>query len=338
MSALNLPKHIFCTSTPRRRMSKTLKLESSILNQSMPDLSVVDQLYTPNLAKKLLSRTRRISKKQIYWSAQNGVSSDSTSDYGSAHGKPTFVLGPRKSLKRKKRKSSPPPGISRYNRHRRELRFQAFNKHRHFSKLVLSGDETYSIGDSVASNQSLTESVVEDLEIQNFQAVVNNCKGMVEIDENHNGNTSNLNDFEQLCQQKRSEYTDNCVVLTNDSQSGQLSKSNDINSQSTLTAYSAHSTGSMDSEVLRARQSSHCARVCWNQHKLPELVNYPAQKPGLAKISHDPNKNSPLFTSIATLRTRLSNVFDTWNNIPPYLQYYLICSTVSLLAMLYMQL
>lgn len=326
-----LPKKIYCTSTPRRRTSRLPKLVGLELdtNQSMPDISAVGQLYTPSLAKKIFERTKRISQK-LYGSAEKRFSSDSTPESG----KPRQSLR-RKSLRRN-HKSPPASEMTRYNRKRREHRNRAFNQGRRISKLALNTDQTYSIvGSEATTSDSVSESVMEEAEIMKFHAVVNNCNGIIDFDENHNSPPSDGNDFLQLCHRKRSEYSDDCVVLTNDTQLNSVSKTTDEHTQSTLTAYSV---GSMDSEMRGTRQSSHCARVNWNQHKIPQLVSYKVEKPELGKsqlsVNSSRNNRSAL---MASFNARIAHSIDVWTKLPIYLQYYVVCATIALLAMIYMQ-
>lgn len=307
-------------------------------NQSMPDISAVDQLYTPSLAKKIFERTKRISQK-LYWSAEKRFSSDSTPETGA----------PRKSLRRKSLrrnlKSPPTSDTTRYNRKRREQRLKAFNQGRRMSKLTmtintnpsLKTDQTYSIaGSEATSPESISESVIEEAEIRRFHAVVNDANGIIDFDENHNSPPSIGSEFLKLCGNKRSEYSDDCVLLTNDTELNSVSKhTNDEHTNSTLTAYSI---GSIDSEMRGTRQSSHCARVNWNQHKIPQLISYKVEKPELGKSQVSINSSRLNLSVLKTsFSTRVVNAVDEWIKLPRFLQYYIICTTVALLAIIYMQ-
>lgn len=299
----------------------------------MPDVSAVGQLFTPNLAKKIFERSKRLSQK-LYWSAEKRFSSDSTPEAGAPNRKSLR----RKSLRRKF-KSPPATGLTRYNQKRREERFKAFNLGRRISKLTMNTDRTYSIVGSEAPStcESVSESVMEEAEIMKFHAVVNDANGIIDFDENHNSPPMVGNEFLKLCGSKRSEYSDDCVLLTNDTQMNAVSKTSDEHTHSTLTAYSV---GSMDSEVRGTRQSSHCARVNWNQHKIPQLVSYKVDKPELGKSQASINSSSRQNLSVmkASFNARVFHSIDEWTKLPRYLKYYIICTTIALIAMLYMQL
>lgn len=178
---------------------------------------------------------------------------------------------------------------------------------------------------------------MEEAEIMHFQAVINDYNGIIEFDENHNSPKADGMSFELLCHQKRSEYSDNQVVLTNASQIIENSKSLDNRTGSTLTVYSM---GSFEADTPGTRQSSHCARVCWNQHNIPRITNYPVgqerRSPSLSKAD-SPNKSSKSEqTSITTfVRDRVIGSYEAWKNIPKYVQYYLLCITVGFVAMIY---
>lgn len=228
------------------------------------------------------------------------------------------------------------------NRKRREQRFRAFNKGRRLSKLTLvTGDKTYSVaGSDRLSANTVSESVMEEAEIMKFQAVVNDCNGIVEIDENHNSCASDSVDFEKLCHQKRSEYSDNCAVLSNELQLTEHLGSPGNQTGSTATAYSM---GSFDADTPGTRQSSHCARVCWNQHSIPQLTSYSVGPRRLSPVSlkadtGNKSSSSEQSTFIASVKGRFTSTYDAWSNIPRLVQYYLLCITFGFVAMLYAKL
>lgn len=345
-------RKFFSTSTPRRRMTRaqfTFESNNS-LHFTNDSVSIADPIQSKNLAQKWFLQTKRISQK-LCWSAdKKDPQSDSTPEYGKAHENSTLA-SLRKSWLRK-RKPIPTNKKSMRDKKRQEQRNVAFNKARSIPNVV---DDTYSIApsggfmgnycesmndresvddsDSVDGCESVNDcdSENEEAEIRNFHDEINSCNGFIDI-----AKESNVDEitFENLCNQKQSQYSLDEIHTKKSIEVNEISKAQQQQGY-TCTPLSIYSNG-LSRTYSRNRKSSHCARIFWNQQKIPRLTTYKAEKRENTKsicISECSNQSS-FGTTIKALHT---NSIIVWNNLPKYIQYYLVAVTFCFISMIYIQ-
>lgn len=345
---LNVTRKFFSTSTPRRRMTRaqfTFESNNNSLHFTNDSVSMADPIQSKNLAQKWFLQTKRISQK-LCWSAdKKNPESDSTPEYGKAHENSTLA-SLRKSWLRK-RKPIPMNKKSMRDKKRQEQRNVAFNKARSIPNVV---DDTYSItpsggfmgnycesmndresvddSDSVDGCESVNDcdSENEEAEIRNFHDEINNCNGFIDI-----AKESNVDEitFENLCNQKQSQYSIDKIHTKNSIEVNEISKAV-VALSYTCTPLSK----GLSRTSSRNRKSSHCARICWNQQKIPRLTTYKAEKRENSKSILESSSQSSFGTTIKALHT---NSIIVWNNLPKYLQYYLVAVTFCLISMIYIQ-
>lgn len=321
---------------------------SSFLNTSV---STIESKFTANsmhlstLSRNLFSKTRRVSHKILYAADKRSATVNSTPEYEKVHCDSTELASSRKSFI-KKRCTILKKRVQQ-TKTQKEKRLAAYNKIRRISKVDRLVDETYSIG-SVFNNTGATydlemgETTYES-DILNFQEEVNEHQGPIEIIVQH---TEDEVDFEKLCNVKESvcpfedkkkldsllEPCSSSLMLSTDGKSspksggeGEFIGSN-LSPQSINSNYSANST---------TRMSSHCARICYSQHKIPKITTYKAEKKSFDNDSQNSmrsHQNSK--TLITTVKSIHSIVSVAWNDSHEYARYYIIAVTFLVIALI----
>lgn len=311
----------------------------------------VDQNRLSTLPRNIFAHTRRVSEK-IRWSANKKViHPDSTPDSGRDQGDTTKSASNRKSII-KKHAAMKRNKVLQFKT-QKEKRFAAYNRRRRISKIDQAVDDTFSIGSAATFNvtdsgSNLTGATYDldpaetsyESEILDFHAEINEHQGPIEII------VENADDeviFENLCHAKESQcpFENNeqskslSTPWTNDEKAstksgGEVDACANLSPQSVNSNFSANST---------TRMSSHCARLYWNQQKIPKLVTYKAEKKSFDNNSQNSlhshhSTHSQLMTTVRSLH---SNVSIGWNDLPPFIKYYIVSITICFIAILYYQ-
>lgn len=308
-----------------------------------------------SLSRNLFAQTRRISQKILYSLDKKPANNvDSTPEYEKVHCDSTKVATPRKSFIKKR--ASLLKKRAHQTKSQKEKRLAAYNKIRRISKVDHAVEEfnntgaTYSIA-SEFNNTAATYDVevsetTYESDILNFQSEVNNCQGPVEIIVQH---ADDEVDFEKLCnvkeskcpfEEKKKVSTSLLAVPGNDNSLSPKSSPKSLKSSvgegdicSNLSPQSVNSNCSANSTT---RKSSHCARICWNQQKIPKITTYKAEKKSFDNDSQSSlqshNYSQTLLPAIISMQ---SNVTAIWNNLHPSIRYYIISVTFLVIALLY---
>lgn len=332
----HIQRLFFSTSTPRRRpsLSKFETTGSFVLTKRR--VSTIDAKFTAetnrlkDLSRNILSQ--RISRKFLWSVDKKSMNSEnSTPEYGMVHRDSTKLVSIRKSVIRKR--SSLKKKALR-NKIQKEKRHAAYNRARRISKVERAVDETYAV-ESDAKFTGATYSIADEdasdneSDIQQFQAELNEYHGPIEIVVD---NFDDEVDFEKLCNAKQSEcpYEDKenigislqsyvFDVKCSSKSARELSPpaSCNVSPQSINSNFSTNST---------KRMSSHCARLCWNQQKIPKITTYKAEKKSFNSENQSASHSQH---SIGTVG---------WHNLPTFVKYYLVAVTVCLVSVIYIQL
>lgn len=299
-------------------------------------MSTIDAKFTAetnrlkDLSRNILSQ--RISRKFLWSVDKKSMNSEnSTPEYGMVHRDSTKLVSIRKSVIRKR--SSLKKKALR-NKIQKEKRHAAYNRARRISKVERAVDETYAV-ESDAKFTGATYSIADEdasdneSDIQQFQAELNEYHGPIEIVVD---NFDDEVDFEKLCNAKQSEcpYEDKenigislqsyvFDVKCSSKSARELSPpaSCNVSPQSINSNFSTNST---------KRMSSHCARLCWNQQKIPKITTYKAEKKSFNSENQSASHSQH---SIGTVG---------WHNLPTFVKYYLVAVTVCLVSVIYIQL
>lgn len=345
----------FSTSTPRRRharrSSSLPKFDTASFGLANSSVSTIEYKFTTDakrlasLSRNLFAHTKRISQK--FLRSTDNKATDSTPEYDKVHQDSTKVMPARKSFIKKRASLLKKKAIR--NKTQKEKRFAAYNKRRCIPKLDHAVDETYLFGgesniSGVTCNKSgatynlstATYDLDDDddyeddyeSEILDFQTEINEHQGPIEIIDQ---NVDDSKNFEELCNVKHSECpfegteknANQSIVSTTGSKS--LSKANG-DRYPTISLQSINST-------FKTRLSSHCARNCWSQHKIPKITTYKAEKK-----SFDNKSTSSVRSFHTTVRSFHSNVANGWQDLPTFIQYYVASITICLIANIYLQL
>lgn len=328
---------------PRFESTNSIRLtENSISRLRLPDWE--------NLSQSLISKTKPSTTRKIQWSIGNDATSpDSTPTQDTSK-----VIIPSKKSARRRRSSVVAKKSIRLN-WRKEKRQAIYNQTRRISKFEHVIDEvanrTFSItnssksaGTTVPSSgiQSIGTnfgSELEEIEIRNFHAEVNQHKGPLEIStENLNviDSMEEQNNFEKLCNSKKS----HCPFdeTKNKAEKSLLKECIDkIIGQKSCDdgQYLVPPAQQRSSSGIAARISSHCARICWNQQKIPQVHTYKVEKrtdTSVKNTSSLSSTHSSFLNSVEALHTSIS---DGWNELPTFVQYYMIAITICLISIIY---
>lgn len=350
----HLLQRLLITSTPRRhtRRSSLPRFEST--NSIRSTENSISRLRLPdweNISQSLISKTRPSTSRRIQWSIGMDVTSpDSTSPQH------TPKVIPSKKSARRRRSSVLGKKSLRLN-WRKEKRQAIYNQTRRISKMEHVIDEvenrTFSItGSSRSATVTVPSSGIrsigtnfgsehEEIEIRNFQAEVNQHKGPLEISTEYLNVIDSIeeqNNFEKLCNNKRS----HCPFVEAKAKAEKSllkecinkiigQNSSDDNNQLLLMPPAERS-----SSGIAARISSHCARICWNQQRIPQVHTYKvekrAQDTSVKNGSTVSSTHSSFLHSVEALHTSIS---DGWNELPTFVQYYMIAITLCLISNIY---
>lgn len=299
-----------------------------------------------NLSQSLISKTNPSTTQKIQWSFGKDVTSpDSTPTQDT-----TKVIPTKKSARH--RRSSAVAKKSLRRNWRKEKRQAIYNQARRISKVehVIDefGNRTFSITDSSQSAGTVPSSGIqsigtnfgsehEEIEIRKFQAEVNQHNGPLEISaENLNviDSMEEQNNFEKLCNSKES----HCPFdeTKNKADKSLLKECIDkfIGQKSSDDIQILSPPAQRSSSGIAARISSHCARICWNQQKIPQVHTYKVEKrtdTSIKNRSSLSSTHSSFFTSVEALHTSIS---DGWNELPTFVQYYMIAITLCLISVI----
>lgn len=306
-----------------------------------------------SLSRNLFAQTKRVSQKFLKSTDKKPIHTDSTPEYDRIHQDSTKLVTAKKSFIKKRASILKKKAL----RNKKEKRFAAYDKARGIPTLeTVAVDETYSIGTAsnvtgvtynksgATNNLSTATYDIEfdededgyESDILEFQAEVNERQGPIKIIVE---NVDDEVDFEKLCNFKQSEcpfdgkVSSPLLPCTNDTKSSLKSNRDgyaSLSPQSVNSNFSSNSTN---------RLSSHCARICWNQQKIPKITTYKAEKKSFdsnnnsSSLSHH-HSTQPLMT---TVRLFHLNAANGWQDLPTFVQYYLISITICLIANLYLQ-
>lgn len=348
-----MQKLFFSTSTPRHRnvrRSSMSKFETtSSFGLANDSISTIDSKHTTeskrlsSLSRNLLAQTRRVSQKILCSLERRPANVDSTPEYEKAKCDRTKLSTSRKSFIKKR--ASILKKRTQQTKMQKEKRLAAYNKIRRISKVDRAVDETYSVGSELnisgaTYDLEMGETSYES-DILNFQAEVNECQGPVDIIVQH---ADDEVDFEKLCIAKESE----CPFVDKKKSTSPL-VSSAIDSLSTTSStkspkssgereiysnLSPHSINSNFSANSTTRMSSHCARICWNQQKIPKITTYKAEKKSFENDSLNSTQSHNTQTLITTVKSMHSNTAVIWNDLHPSVRYYIIFVTSLVIALL----
>lgn len=331
-------------STPHRRPTRTSslpKFETTTLFGLMNNsVSTIEPRVTAgpkrlgSLSRNLILQTKCISRK-IFWSADKmSTNCDSTPEYDKVHGDSTQLATSRKSIIKKR--SSVLQKKATRNKIQKEKRFAAYNKMRRMSKVERAVDETFSLT-SLANCSGATydvesqRDVTYESDILNFQAEVNQCRGPVEIVVD---NFDDEIDFEKLCNVKQSDCPFEDKEKIGSALAPYLTMGNS-SPKSFGEGCAQVSPQSVHSNSSTTRMSSHCARLCWNQQKIPKIETYKAEKKSFDNDSRHSSRSNhstqPLFTTIKSIH---ANVTVGWQDLPSFVQYYIVAITICFISIL----
>lgn len=237
----------------------------------------------------------------------------------------------------------------------KEKRIAAYDKRRRISKVEQAVDETYSIGsvatyDITGSGSNVTGATYDldpadttyESEILNFHAEVNGHQGPIDIIvENADDEVT----FEKLCNAKESQCPFESKEPTNmslapwanDEKTTPKSVADDDGDiGANLSPQSMHSNFSANSTT---RMSSHCARMYWNQQKIPKITTFKAEKKSFDNNSQNSvhSHHSTQQSLMTTFKSLHSNVSLGWNDLPPFIKYYIVAITFCFIAVLHYQ-
>lgn len=360
-----LQKLFFSTSTPRHRNfrhSSLPKFETTSLFGSMNNsVSTIDSKLTADqkplsgLSRNLFAHAKRLSQKLGQRSVDKKTTPlDSTPDNDESRRDSTKLATCRKAFIRK-RSSLLKKKASRIKT-QREKRFSAYNRIRRISKIDRNG--TFSVGSAAtyditgrtsidnitgATYDVVAAEITYESDILNFQAEVNECQGPVEIIVD---SADDEVDFEKLCNAKQSE----CPYMVVNKGTAKASSSppwahektasKSVEHGDTYCNLSPQSVNSNFSSNSTTRMSSHCGRLYWNQQKIPKITTYKAEKKSFDNHSNNNSTHSQhsiqssLMTTVKSFHT---NVSIGWNDLPPFIKYYIISITICFVAILYFQ-
>lgn len=293
------------------------------------------------LSRSILAQTKKVSQKFLCTNA--AANYESTPEYDKRHRDTTTLATSRKSFL-KKRSSLLRKRIAHNKKTQKEKRHSAYNRFRRISKTDHSiTDETFSIGSGnnisgATFDVERSESPSYDSDIRDFQAEVNEFKGLIEI---FGDECKDEVDFEKLCNVKES----NCPFENKEKVSNLTvpqitfrkspSKSNKKGEDEISSDHSKQSINSNRSSTSPTRMSSHCARICWNQQKIPKITTYKAERKSLENDSQNSTRSHHnTQTLITTVRSIHSNVTVGWFDIPQFIRYYIVSVTVLFIALL----
>lgn len=347
------------TSTPQcryHRRSSLPRFESGSSIQFDPKLSIVkfdSKISTDVIPRRPVPIINRLTqvlgpspKIQLTFHRESSIS-DSTPD--GSHLKKDASR--RKSGKIRKRSSMIPKKSFRFNS-RKEKRHAIYNQCRRISKVDHAINETYSCAGSsipyAGSSIQFTSvgtnfgSEYEEIEIRKFQEEINEHNGLLDITV-ENEQFTDLNKFERFCTNKESncpfdelldtiDETPLTLELLEEAPASQQNKNNKVSVTSKKPSF-------VRTSGTKARVSNHCARMCWNQQKIPQLHKFKAEK----REKNDSSENrssissghSSLFMSVTTLHKSVS---EAWHELPTFVQYYLIAITICFVSILHYQL
>lgn len=355
----NLQQKFFSTSTPRRRharRSSLPKFDSTSFGLANNSVSTIEFKRTTDvnrlasLSRNLFAQTKRVSQKLLRSADKKATNTDSTPEYDRIHQDSTKLVAPAKKSFIKKRASLLKKKALRMKT-QKEKRFDAYNRRRCIpTKWERAVDETYSIGNvsnvtgatynksgatynlSTATYDLEFDEQEYESEILDFQEEVNEHHGPIEITVE---NVDDEVDFEKLCNVKQSD----CPFVSTETASSPLLLPCTANTKTLLksqgeacTSLSPQSNSNFSSNST-TRLSSHCARICWNQQKIPKITTYKAEKK-----SFDNNNNSSARSHhLSMVRSFQLNMANGWQDLPTFVQYYIIAITICLIANLYIQ-
>lgn len=301
--------------------------------------------------KRLSSLTRKLSKRfsrKIVGSADRiATQTDSTPEYDPIHRNSTKLATTRKSLVKQRAMSLKRKAFR--NTAQKEKRYAVYDQMRHISKCENVSDQTYSINSlmkfSAATYDVDVKNVSYESEIDNFHAEVNKCQGAVEIIID-NVATNDVDDdevFERLCNAKESQcpFEDKEKIgealapyAARDSKQ-QTQLIGDIDSN-----VGAQFINSNSSAIHSTRRiSSHCARMYWNQQKIPQIETFRAEKKSFNSESrHSSQSNQSTHTLYTTIKSFHASVAVGWTDLPPFVKFYMIAITIAFISILYNQL
>lgn len=338
------------TSTPRQRR------KSARSSDKFTSIGAISMIETPSvtttqksnarsvpISNQLGEQMRRLTQN-IQWTAVKPIitTSESSPDYDSVHYNSTKMVSFRKSGTSRRRRNAQKAKKS-FRSVRREQRIAVYNKGRIMEPSTLS-NATYDIANSTKSTNMMNESELENDEINDFFAEVKRFNGFSNItfDNQFVDKISDKNgNFEQLCHQKSSEhpYVERTpvkkasYVLLNKSESLNITKSIENPYWQQLTPNSIATNGSPTTAM---RSSGHCARTFWNQHKIPQIVKYKAEK----RRSQSPcNQSTDCLQTIqqalwiACQPVKLKFI-EEWNKTPALVKFYLIAITFCFISIL----
>lgn len=332
------------TSTPRRHTRRSSLQSFESTNSIRLTENSVSRLRLPdweNLSQDLTSKTRPSTVRKIQWSTGKDVTSpDSTPTQNT-----TKLISSKKSARH--RRSSVVAKKSIRLNWRKEKRHAIYNQTRRISKVEQVIDEvvnrTFSITDSSQSAGTVQSigthfgSEHEEIEIRNFQAEVNQHKGLLEIStENLNviDSMEEQNNFEKLCNSKGCQ----CPFdeTKNKAEKSLLKEciGKIIGQKSSDEIQCKTSLAQRSSSGIAARISNHCARICWNQQRIPKVHTYKVEKRtdiSVKNRSSVSSTHSSFFNNVEALHTSIS---DGWNELPTFVQYYMIAITFCLISII----
>ncbi|XP_055300989.1 restin homolog isoform X1 [Sitodiplosis mosellana] len=353
-----LEKLFFSTSTPRRRnarrssMPKFDTTTSSFFGLANTSVSKIDSKFTADskrsssLSRNLFAQTRRVSQKILCSVDKRAANVDSTPEYEKVHCDSTKLVSSRKSFIKKR--SSMLKKRAQQTKTQKEKRLAAYNKFRRMSKVDRAVDETYSIGGGLNSTGAtydldMGETTYES-DILNFQAEMNQCQGPVEIIVQP---TEDEIDFEKLCNVRESKcpFEDEKKVsasLLTPSALDSLVASDEKSSPKSLgegdicSNLSPQSVNSNFSANSTTRVSSHCARTCWIQQKIPKITTYKAEKKSFDNDSQNSTQShhNTQTSVMTTVKSVHSIVSVAWNDSHVYARCYIISVTILVIALL----
>lgn len=337
---------------PKFETTSSYSLANSSVSTTDSKLTA-DQNKLSGLSLNIFAHTKRLSKKFGKWSLdKKSTQTDSTPEYDKVHHDTTKLATCRKPFIRKRSVLLKKKGLRLKTQ--REKRFSAYNKQRFISKI--EQNDTYSVGSAktydITTRSSLnnvtgatydldTAEASYESDILNFQAEVNEFQGPIDIIVDK---ADDEVDFEKLCNVKQSE----CPFVNKEKSKGSLSswaneittnKSNgDVDINKNISPQSIHSNLSPNSIT---RTSSHCARLYWNQQKIPIITTFKAEKKSFDKNLSNNNSTQSHHSTQSSLMTTIksiqSNVTIGWIDLPPFVKYYIISVTICFIAILYIQ-
>lgn len=353
-----LQKLFFSTSTPRRRnarrssMPKFDTTTGSFFGLANTSVSTIESKFTADskrlstLSRNLFAQTRRVSQK-IRGSVNKCATTtatnvDSTPEYEKVHCDSTKLATSRKSFAKKR--SSLLKKRSQQLKTQKEKRLAAYNKFRRMSSKVDRGvDETYSIGSELnntgATYDIETAETTYESDILHFHAEINQCQGPIEIVQQADDEV----DFEKLCNNKESESPfGETTKLASPIASSSLVDSVEIMSPKSLgegeigSNLSPQSINSNFSGNSTTRMSSHCARKCWSQPKIPKISTYKVESKNFDNDSQSSTQShhSTQTTFVTTIKSVQSIVSIAWNDSHAFARYYIVSVTILVFALL----